>query len=155
MRGDLCPFDHGVDRIVVDDVPLNRPFDIIPPMATPLTGPVGIMSAGVPSRPPYFMSTAGVRNQYDLDPGYCKYNSFFIFQKANMTRETLCDFVNQQHVVAACNVVSIFETFYFIKNIFVVSKICAIAHAVKTCRYRRSRNTLQTYKIKALKYADK
>ncbi len=73
MRGDLCPFDHGVDRIVVDDVPLNRPFDIIPPMAgTPLTGPVGIMSAGVPSRPPYFMSTAGVRNQYDLDPGYCK-----------------------------------------------------------------------------------
>ncbi|CAI2169616.1 3033_t:CDS:2 [Funneliformis geosporum] len=71
MRGDLCPFDHGVDRIVVDDVPLNRPFDIIPPMAgTPLTGPVGIMSAGVPSRPPYFMSTAGVRNQYDLDPGY-------------------------------------------------------------------------------------
>ncbi|GBC10003.1 hypothetical protein RclHR1_09270008 [Rhizophagus clarus] len=71
MRGDLCPFDHGVDRIVVDDVPLNRPFDIISPMAgNPLTGPVGIMNAGVPSRPPYFMSTAGVRNQYDLDPGY-------------------------------------------------------------------------------------
>ncbi|CAG8534249.1 557_t:CDS:10, partial [Acaulospora morrowiae] len=71
MRGDLCPFDHGVDRIVVDDVPLNRPFDsIIPMTATPLTGPVGMMGGGVSSRPPFFMGNAGVRNQYDLDPGF-------------------------------------------------------------------------------------
>ncbi|CAG8474581.1 13350_t:CDS:2, partial [Dentiscutata heterogama] len=69
--GDLCPFDHGVDRIVVDDVPLNRPFDIISPMAgTPLTGPVGMMGGGVGSRPPFFMGAAGVRNQFELDTGF-------------------------------------------------------------------------------------
>lgn len=23
MRGDLCPFDHGVDPVIVDDVPIT------------------------------------------------------------------------------------------------------------------------------------
>lgn len=77
MRGDLCPFDHGVDRIVVDDVPLNRPFEsIIPMAATPLAGPVGMMGGGVAARPPFFMGGTGVRNQYEMDPGFCK--SLFI-----------------------------------------------------------------------------
>ncbi|RHZ78767.1 hypothetical protein Glove_156g87 [Diversispora epigaea] len=71
MRGDLCPFDHGVDRIVVDDVPLNRPFEsIIPMAATPLAGPVGMMGGGVTARPPFFMGNTGVRNQYEMDPGF-------------------------------------------------------------------------------------
>lgn len=29
MRGDMCPYDHGDDRIVVDDGSFNTPF---PPM---------------------------------------------------------------------------------------------------------------------------
>ncbi|CAG8507982.1 10464_t:CDS:2 [Ambispora leptoticha] len=68
MRGDLCPFDHGVDRIVVDDVPLNRPFEIIPPITgTPLAANVGMMGAG---RPPFFMGTGGVHNQFDIEPPF-------------------------------------------------------------------------------------
>ncbi|KAG9305945.1 hypothetical protein G9A89_016598 [Geosiphon pyriformis] len=71
MRGDLCPFDHGVDRIVVDDVPLNRPFDIIPPIGgAPMAGNVGMMGPGVPGRPPFFMGTTGTHNQFDIEPPF-------------------------------------------------------------------------------------
>lgn len=68
MRGDLCPFDHGVDRIVVDDIPIARPFDIMPPVSGgPLPGPTGIMNVG---RPPYFIG--GIRNQFTVDNNFRK-----------------------------------------------------------------------------------
>ena len=72
MRGDLCPFDHGVDRIVVDEVPMNRPpFDIIQPInANPLAGAMGMMGGGVPGRPPFFMGAGAVRNSFDIDPAF-------------------------------------------------------------------------------------
>ncbi|KAK9701193.1 hypothetical protein K7432_011827 [Basidiobolus ranarum] len=63
MRGDLCPYDHGVDRIVVDDPVMKRsPFDMPrPPIpGPPLGGPVNMMGPN-PSRPPYFMGAK--RNQ--------------------------------------------------------------------------------------------
>ncbi|KAG0367957.1 hypothetical protein BC939DRAFT_445349 [Gamsiella multidivaricata] len=48
MRGDLCPYDHGVDRIVVDDLPR---FDMMG--GAPAMGPNGMMGmAG--GRPPFF-----------------------------------------------------------------------------------------------------
>lgn len=38
MRGDMCPYDHGADRIVVDDnAPFNGPFqNTPPPMGAPM-----------------------------------------------------------------------------------------------------------------------
>ncbi|ORX89540.1 hypothetical protein K493DRAFT_410377 [Basidiobolus meristosporus CBS 931.73] len=63
MRGDLCPYDHGVDRIVVDDPVMKRgPFDMPrPPInGPPLGGPVNMMGSNT-NRPPYFMG--GKRNQ--------------------------------------------------------------------------------------------
>ncbi|KAF9435410.1 hypothetical protein BGZ76_006338 [Entomortierella beljakovae] len=50
MRGDMCQFDHGEDRIVVDDVP-NVPFDMMG--VVPSMGPNGMMGMGV-NRPPFF-----------------------------------------------------------------------------------------------------
>ncbi|KAF9199240.1 hypothetical protein BGZ49_010668 [Haplosporangium sp. Z 27] len=50
MRGDMCPYDHGEDRIVVDDVP-NVPFDIMG--VVPGMGPNGMMGMGA-NRPPFF-----------------------------------------------------------------------------------------------------
>lgn len=37
MRGDMCPYDHGADRIVVDDGSFSSPF---PAVSTPMGGPI-------------------------------------------------------------------------------------------------------------------
>ncbi|CAJ0845570.1 7613_t:CDS:10 [Entrophospora sp. SA101] len=73
MRGDLCPFDHGADRIVVDDVQLNRPYDIMPPITSALSGPVGLI--GGPPRPPFYLTAPAVRGQFELDPGFSSQTS--------------------------------------------------------------------------------
>ncbi|KAF9111475.1 hypothetical protein BGX27_004872 [Mortierella sp. AM989] len=50
MRGDMCPYDHGEDRIVVDDVP-NVPFEMMG--VVPGMGPNAMMGMGA-NRPPFF-----------------------------------------------------------------------------------------------------
>ncbi|KAF9994323.1 hypothetical protein BGZ80_005782 [Entomortierella chlamydospora] len=50
MRGDMCPYDHGEDRIVVDEVP-NVPFEMMG--VVPGMGPNGMMGMGA-NRPPFF-----------------------------------------------------------------------------------------------------
>ncbi|CAG8492594.1 13438_t:CDS:10 [Ambispora gerdemannii] len=52
----------------LDDVPLNRPFEIIPPITgAPLAANVGMMGAG---RPPFFMGAGGVHNQFEIEPPF-------------------------------------------------------------------------------------
>ncbi|KAJ8658711.1 hypothetical protein O0I10_005434 [Lichtheimia ornata] len=54
MRGDMCPYDHGDDRIVVDDGSFNTPF---PPMSQQQPAPA--------AAPPFF----GMPNTFDpYDP---------------------------------------------------------------------------------------
>ncbi|KAG0252572.1 RNA-binding protein 27, partial [Mortierella polycephala] len=50
MRGDMCPYDHGEDRIVVDDMP-RVPFEMMGGM--PGMMPNGPMGMGA-NRPPFF-----------------------------------------------------------------------------------------------------
>ncbi|KAI8914840.1 hypothetical protein DFJ77DRAFT_36632 [Powellomyces hirtus] len=61
LRGDACPYDHGLDRIVVDDLPMvggRPPFDMMGP------GPMGSVM-----RPPPFNGPFGTngRPPYDMD----------------------------------------------------------------------------------------
>ncbi|KNC98627.1 uncharacterized protein SPPG_06309 [Spizellomyces punctatus DAOM BR117] len=65
LRGDACPYDHGVDRIVVDDIPMvggRPPFDLMGP--APL-GPMTGMRA--PFSVPYNAGVSG-RTQYEIEP---------------------------------------------------------------------------------------
>ncbi|KAI8638028.1 hypothetical protein BD408DRAFT_423561 [Parasitella parasitica] len=59
MRGDMCPFDHGVDRIIVDEG-ANGPFPggPFPSNGMPPMGP------GVPGQPPFF-GMPNVPDAYD------------------------------------------------------------------------------------------
>ncbi|KAF8941872.1 hypothetical protein BGZ47_007093 [Haplosporangium gracile] len=50
MRGDMCPYDHGDDRIVVDEL-AQVPFGM---MGVPGMGPNGMMGMGGMGRPPFF-----------------------------------------------------------------------------------------------------
>ncbi|CEP09278.1 hypothetical protein [Parasitella parasitica] len=59
MRGDMCPFDHGVDRIIVDEG-ANSPF---PGGPFPNNG-MPPMGRGVPGQPPFF-GMPGVPDAYD------------------------------------------------------------------------------------------
>ncbi|XP_063413751.1 RNA-binding protein 26-like [Mytilus trossulus] len=45
MRGDLCPFDHGVDPVIVDDVPITS--------YPPPSGPPPPPTSGAPPMPPH------------------------------------------------------------------------------------------------------
>lgn len=62
LRGDACPFDHGVDRIVVDDLPMvsgRPPFDLMVPGPMPgMRTPFNVPFSG--NRPPYDMEPYGM-----------------------------------------------------------------------------------------------
>lgn len=49
MRGDLCPYDHGIDPVVLEDVALSRVLTFGPhgPQA-----PTGVPNAAIPEAPP-------------------------------------------------------------------------------------------------------
>ncbi|KAJ3161707.1 hypothetical protein HDU86_006477 [Geranomyces michiganensis] len=67
LRGDACPYDHGLDRIVVDDLPMvggRPPFDMMGP-----PGPMGSMGGMRPppfNGPPYGANGAA-RPGFDMD----------------------------------------------------------------------------------------
>ena len=50
MRGDMCPYDHGADRIVVDDGSFNTPS--FPNVSTQMGPPMNQQQA--PPPPPFF-----------------------------------------------------------------------------------------------------
>ncbi|KAJ3013196.1 RNA-binding protein 27, partial [Thoreauomyces humboldtii] len=65
LRGDECPFDHGLDRIVVDDLPMvggRPPFDV-------MGGPVSTMPVGMRNAPfqPPFAGNHTQRAGYELE----------------------------------------------------------------------------------------
>lgn len=60
MRGDMCPFDHGMDRIIVDEGANGPPF---PGGPFPNNG-IPPMSHGGPGQPPFF-GMPGVPDAYD------------------------------------------------------------------------------------------
>lgn len=51
MRGDMCPYDHGADRIVVDEGPFNNPFPNVSAPIGAQMGPAGANTQlfGMPS----------------------------------------------------------------------------------------------------------
>ncbi|KAG0306294.1 hypothetical protein BGZ97_000799, partial [Linnemannia gamsii] len=51
LRGDMCPYDHGDDRIVVDEM-AQVPFGMMG--VPPGMGPNGLMAMGGMGRPPFF-----------------------------------------------------------------------------------------------------
>ncbi|KAJ3173717.1 hypothetical protein HDU88_002806 [Geranomyces variabilis] len=67
LRGDACPYDHGVDRIVVDDLPMvggRPPFEMMGP-----PGPMGPMGGVRPppfNAPPYG-ANGSVRPGFDME----------------------------------------------------------------------------------------
>lgn len=60
MRGDMCPFDHGMDRIIVDESANGSPF---PGGPFPNNG-MPPMGRGGPGQPPFF-GMPGVPDAYD------------------------------------------------------------------------------------------
>lgn len=59
MRGDMCPYDHGMDRIIVDEG-ANGPF----PGGPFPNGGIPPIGRGVPGQPPFF-GMPGVPDAYD------------------------------------------------------------------------------------------
>ncbi|KAG7269924.1 hypothetical protein CRUP_032081, partial [Coryphaenoides rupestris] len=53
VRGDLCPFDHGNDPLVVDDVTLPGMIPFPPPPVIPPLPPAGIPMPPIISEPPH------------------------------------------------------------------------------------------------------
>lgn len=94
MRGDLCPYDHGIDPVVLEDVPLSRVLtnafgttgDPVPGGAVPV-GAGGVPEAGAPptgapgagpngNAPPQHLPLASLppphlRNQHHANMGSC------------------------------------------------------------------------------------
>jgi hypothetical protein len=64
----------------------------------------------------------------------------------------LFDLMHKQHIIATRQVIDAFELANFIKNIFPVSDIGAVAHGMITRRYSRCSNALQADKIQQLEY---
>ncbi|KAF9899958.1 hypothetical protein EC991_008116 [Linnemannia zychae] len=70
LRGDMCPYDHGDDRIVVDEM-AQVPFGMMG--VPPGMGPNGMMGMGNMGRPPFFpgissdLITPHGNDMYDAD----------------------------------------------------------------------------------------
>ncbi|XP_062598259.1 RNA-binding protein 26-like, partial [Saccostrea cucullata] len=52
MRGDLCPYDHGLDPVIVEDVSIPPPPYVPGPPVIPSNGPPRMPGPGFVNRPP-------------------------------------------------------------------------------------------------------
>jgi RNA-binding protein 26 len=95
MRGDLCPYDHGTDPVVLEDVPLSRVLTFgphgaqapgsVPVVAVPEVPPPGSAGPNGNAPPPHLpiasLPPPHLRNQHHANMG-----SFHSFNRLSTSK---------------------------------------------------------------------
>src|SRR5690606_15115729 len=79
-------------------------------------------------------------------PTLCRlsmHNRIFTVQPSYLAGESLVDLLQQQHIVAAGNMVNLCKTIYRIKSIATISLVGAITHGMQAPMNRNGRHALQ------------